>query len=267
MAHNHLRLRHAAGRRAGVWLLPMNDQSKDTRRIYQVIALKLTEKINSGELSDGSLLPSERELAETFGASRTAVREALLSLQSSGLISVRERARARVTQLNNPAFFNQLSGAAQTLLSRPSGMADFQEARMLFECGLARYAARHASPKEIDKLAVALALNKKAIDNPAQFIKTDIAFHNVLAEIPRNPIFAALNTALAEWLTSQRSVSVRSFIRGAVRRAYAGHEAVFDAVAAHDVEAADRAMEGHLKLVSEYYWKVMSARERSTRTK
>lgn len=169
--------------------------------------------------------------------------------------------------MNNPAFFNQLSGAAQTLLSRPSGMADFQEARMLFECGLARYAARHASPKEIDKLAVALAQNKKAIDNPTQFIKTDIAFHNALAEIPRNPIFAALNTALAEWLTSQRSVPVRSFIRGAMRRAYDGHAAVFEAVAAHDVEAADRAMEGHLKLVSEYYWKAMSARERNTRAR
>src|SRR6266478_8197902 len=160
----------------------MSDQKKVARRIYQEIALKLAEKINAGELPDGSRLPSERELAETFGASRTSIREALLSLQSSGLISVRQKARARVTRLNNPAFFNQLSGAAQTLLARPHAVADFQEARVLFECGLARYAARHASPKELDRLAVALAQNKKAIGNAVLFAKTDLAFHDILAE-------------------------------------------------------------------------------------
>ena len=238
----------------------MINRSKSARRIYQDVALKLTEKIHSGELSDGSLLPSERELAELFGASRTSIREALLSLQASGLISVRQRARARVTQLNNPAFFHQLSGAAQSLLSLPNGVADFQEARVLFECGLVRYAARHASPKEIDRLAVALAQNKKAIDNPALFAKTDLALHDVLAEIPRNPIFAALNTALSEWLMAQRTVPIRASIRGAIRRAYEGHEEIYEAVAAHDVEAADRAMANHLKTVSEYYWKAMAAK-------
>lgn len=240
----------------------MSDRSKSVRRIYQDVALKLTEQINSGELSDGSLLPSERELAESFGASRTSIREALLSLQSAGLISMRQRARARVTQLNNPAFFSQLSGAAQSLLALPNGVADFQEARVLFECGLVRYAARHASPKEIDRLAVALAQNKKAIDNPALFAKTDLAFHDTLAEIPRNPIFTALNGALSEWLMAQRTVPIRASIRGAVRRAYEGHEEIYEAVAAHDAEAADQAMANHLKTVSEYYWKAMAAKAR-----
>lgn len=240
----------------------MSDRAKGARRIYQDVALKLAEKINSGELADGSLLPSERELADTFGASRTSIREALLSLQSSGLISVRHRARARVTQLNNPAFFNQLSGAAQSLLALPNGVADFQEARVLFECGLVRYAARHASPKEIDRLGVALAQNKKAIDSPALFAKSDLAFHDVLAEIPRNPIFAALNTALCEWLMAQRTVPIRASIRGAIRRAYEGHAEIYEAIAAHDVEAADQAMADHLKTVSEYYWKAMAAKNK-----
>lgn len=235
----------------------MNDRSKNPRRLYEQIVLKLTERIHSGELPDGSLLPSERELAEMYGASRTSIREALLSLQSSGLISVRQRARARVTQLNNPAFFNQLSGAAQTLMARPNGVADFQEARILFECGLARYAARHASPKEIDRLAVALARNKKAMGSSSAFATTDVEFHNVLAEIPRNPIFAALNTALSEWLIGQRTVAIKAPMRGAIKRAFEGHEAVYEAIAVHDAEAADKAMSEHLETVSAFYWKAM----------
>jgi GntR family transcriptional regulator, sialic acid-inducible nan operon repressor len=241
----------------------VSERSKNSQRIYEEIARQLTAKIHSGELPDGSLLPSERELAETFGASRTSVREALLSLQSSGLISVRQRARARVTQLSNPAFFSQLSGTAQTLLARPNGVADFQEARMLFECGLARYAARHASPKEIDRLGVALAQNRKAIADPAAFSKTDVAFHAILAEIPRNPIFTALNSALSDWLMQQRTVSIRAPIRGAAKRAYQGHEAIYQAIAAQDAELADRAMSEHLETVSELYWKTMATKGRS----
>ncbi len=240
----------------------MSSQAKSARRVYQDIALKLSEKINAGELPDGSRLPSERELAETFGASRTSVREALLSLQSSGLISVRQKARARVTQLSNPAFFSQLSGAAKSLLARPNGVADFQEARVLFECGLARYAARHASQKEIDRLALALAQNKKAMGDAGLFAKTDLAFHDVLAEIPRNPIFAALNTALSEWLMAQRVTSISAPIRGRIRSAYQGHEEVYDAIASHDVEAADRAMASHLKTVTEFYWKAVTGKSR-----
>lgn len=231
----------------------MPNPPKTQRRVYEDIALALTQKINDGEFSDGSLLPSERALAETFKVSRTSIREALLSLQAAGLISGRQRARARVTQMSNPAFFNQLSVAARTLLSRPNGVGDFQEARLLFECGLVRYAARYASPKEIEQLASALSENRKAMNNPSAFARTDLAFHDILAEIPRNPIFIALNTALSQWLMEQRTVPIRAAIPGAIRRAYEGHEAIFDGIAAHDVEGADHAMAEHLTAVSKFY--------------
>jgi GntR family transcriptional regulator, sialic acid-inducible nan operon repressor len=239
--------------------MTMNTRSKSDRRIYQTIALQLTEKINKGELPDGSRLPSERELAETFGVSRSVIREALVSLQTSGLIFVREKARARVSQLNNPAFLNQLAGAAQSLLARPRGMADFQEVRTLFECGLARHAARHASPKEVERLAQALARNKKAIGHPQLFAKTDLAFHDILADIPRNPIFAAINTALSEWLIRQRVIVIQAPIRGIMRRAYRGHQEIYDAIATRDVELADRVMAEHLRCMSAAYWTSLEA--------
>ena len=240
----------------------MNDAPIGNPRLYQDIAKKLAKKIESNEFPNGSVLPSERVLAAMFDVSRTSIREALLSLQSLGLISIRQKARARVTQLNNPAFFKQLSGAAQTLLARPNGIADFQEARVLFECGLARHAARHASQKEISRLGLALAQNKKALGNPDIFSKTDVVFHDILAEIPGNPIFAALNTTLSEWLMAQRPVGIRVPIRGAIRLAYEGHEEVYEAIAAHNVEAADKAMANHLKWVAECYWKAVAAKSK-----
>jgi GntR family transcriptional regulator, sialic acid-inducible nan operon repressor len=232
------------------------------RRVYQDLARKIADRINSGTLAVGTQLPSERALAHHFGVSRASVREALVSLQATGLISVRQNARAKVTQLNNPAFMNQLSGAAQNLLARPHGMADFQEARALFECGLARYAARHASPKELDRLALALAKNKRALGDADRFATTDVAFHDILAEIPRNPIFTALNNALSEWLMSQRRVVIQAPIRGISRRAYLGHEEIYEAIAVHDVDRADQAMAAHLTEMSNAYWKSEAAKAR-----
>jgi DNA-binding FadR family transcriptional regulator len=228
-----------------------------TRRIYQDIARTISEEITSGTLRDGQLLPSERDLAERYGASRTTVREALLALQASGTISMRQRARARVTRVAAPEPPCDLPPLAQHVLALPDGMADFQEARVLFECGLARFAARHASSREVDRLAIALAANRRALRDPALFAETDLAFHTVLAEIPRNRIFVALNSSLSGWLMAQRTVGLRAPARGALRRAFRGHQQVFEAVAAHDAEAADRAMASHLDLVTRYYWKGM----------
>ena len=230
----------------------------ETRRKFEDIAVKLSAKINSGQLPDGSLLPAERELSKDFGASRTAVREALLALRSQGLVVMRPRARARITRLTNSTFFNQLTGSAQSLLAGVNGVADFQEARVLFECGLARYAARHASAKEVERLAAALAANKIAIGT-SSFAKSDLAFHDILAEIPRNPIFTALNSALSEWLKQQRNVAIR--IAGVARHAYKGHETIYKAIAGHDVERADKAMADHLQEVSRFYWQAITAKK------
>ena len=238
-----------------------------TQRIYQEIAQAISEQITSGNLRDGQLLPSERALADRYRASRTTVREALLALQSSGLISIRQRARARVTRADESAVSSELPAFAQGVLAMPNSMADFQEARVLFECGLARFAARHASAKEVDRLAIALAANRRALRDPALFAETDVAFHTVLAEIPRNRIFVALNSALSDWLMAQRTVGLKAPERGAMRRAFRGHQQVYEAVAAHDVEAADRAMASHLDLVSRYYWKGMATQSQQGATR
>lgn len=213
-------------------------------RVFERVVKEIAASIHSGELPESAMLPSERDLAEKYGVSRVSVREALLSLQTSGLIRMRDRARAQVMRLESTNLLNPLAGTAQSLLSRPGGVSDFQEARILLECGLARHAARYASPKEIERLGQALLANRRAIGDQDSFVTTDLAFHTVLAEIPQNDIFIALNAALGGWLLEQRRISVRA--RGAERRAYQHHEAIFEAIAKHDPEAADRAMSSHL---------------------
>jgi DNA-binding FadR family transcriptional regulator len=211
------------------------------RKIHEDVAAQIEEMIASGEYAEGDQLPSERELMEGFGVGRPAVREALLSLQKMGLVALSSGERARVVRPTVEALVGQLSGAARHLLGRPDGIREFQDARRVFEAAIARRAAERA-----------LEANEAALGAVPDFERTDVAFHLVLAELSGNSIFVALHHAIVEWLTKQRTVSLRN--PGADRRAFESHRRIRDAVAAHDPEGAWQAMDAHLAAVNELYW-------------
>src|SRR6476661_7296247 len=76
-----------APRTPGVSSLPL--QAVEPKRLYRQIADQLAQLIANGEFPPGSRLPAERELAVSLGVSRTSVREAVISLEMSGLVEVR----------------------------------------------------------------------------------------------------------------------------------------------------------------------------------
>jgi GntR family transcriptional regulator, sialic acid-inducible nan operon repressor len=226
------------------------------RKLYNEIADRIEAMIHDGQYAVGDSLPSEREIMETFGVGRTSVREALFALQRMGLLTINSGERARVTAPTPKALVSELHGAARYLLAQPEGVRQFQQARTLFEVALARFAAEHAKPKDVAALRAALEANQRAIGNDARFEATDVAFHYVLAEVPHNPIFTALHAAMASWLLEQRQTSIR--VKGADRAAYRAHARIFDAIAAHDVDAAEAAMRAHLAQVEKFYWQIRS---------
>lgn len=223
------------------------------RKLYEEVVERLEAAINDGHYAPGDQLPAERELMEAYGVGRTAIREALFALQRMGLIVISSGERARVSQPSAGTMIGELSGVARHLLARPGGAHHFQQARTMFEVGVARLAAETATPEDVAKLEAALAANKAALEQGRGFERTDVAFHFVLAEITRNPIFTALHTGLTEWLTEQRTTSLKA--RGAAQAAFIAHERICRAVAARDPQAAADAMRAHLAEVGDYYWK------------
>lgn len=230
------------------------------RRLYEEIVEQLTGLIISGQAPPGTQLPSERELVEQFQVGRSAVREALFALQKMGMVTLSGGERAVVVAPSSAALVAELSGAVRYHLSRPSGMRDFQGARAFLEIGLARHAARAATPEEIERLGAALKANESAVGDQERFVDTDVAFHYVLAEIAHNPIFTTLHAALAEWLRDQRVTGVT--VQGSPEAAYAAHSRIFDAVAAHDPDGAEAAMRTHLDEVARFYWRGQQATAR-----
>lgn len=222
------------------------------KKVSEELIEQLVEAIVAGKAPPGTLLPSERELAEQFGVGRSSVREALFALQKMGLIEQSSGERAVVIEPTASAVVKELAAPVRYFLSRSSGVRDFQNAREFFEAGLARHAARHRTPEDLALLEKALAANTAALGDVERFIETDVAFHYVLAEIAANPIFTALSSALSSWLRDQRRDSVGH--PGAPEAAVKAHTRIFEAIAAGDPDAAEQAMREHLQQVVGFYW-------------
>ncbi len=224
------------------------------RKLYEDVAARLEGMIHDGHFLPGDQLPSERDLMKQFGVGRPAVREALFALRKMGLVAVNSGERAKVTRPTLEAVVESLSGAARHMLSARDGVRSFQQARSFFEAGLARHAAEHAGDDDLRELGRALAANRESIGSIKDFERTDVAFHYVLALIPRNPIFAALHEAMVSWLTEQRTITLQH--PGQNEIAYRAHEQIFAAVSAGDPDRAERVIRAHLDQVSETYWTI-----------
>lgn len=233
------------------------------RKLSEEVALRLEQMMQDGGYQPGDQLPSERELMKQFGVGRPAVREALFSLQTMGLVAVSGGERARVTRPTPELVIESLSGAARLLLSQPDGIRNFQDARRFFEIGLVRHAAAHATEDDLRELREALEQNRLTIGNARRFEQTDMAFHYVLAVIPRNPIFTAIHGAIAEWLMEQRTITLSC--PGQNEVAYQAHAAIYEAIVAGDADRSERVLREHLDQVAGLYWDVVGGENAGVR--
>ena len=230
------------------------------RKLYEEVADDLERMIQDGRYAPADLLPSERDLMRQYGVGRPAVREALFHLRKMGLVQIRSGERARVTRPTPEFVIGALSGTARHMLSAPGGVHDFQNARIFFEVGLARYAATHATDEDIADFEAALANNHAAIGDLRRFRDTDVAFHYVLALIPGNTIFTAIHAALADWLMEQRQTTLAPAQDSRIyEMIYEAHRAIFEAVAARDPDGAERTMRTHLEYVAQRYTDIVEA--------
>jgi DNA-binding FadR family transcriptional regulator len=122
--------------------------------------------------------------------------------------------------------------------------------RVFLEAALVRNAALHARKDDITALRMALAANERAIADSKSFYATDVAFHAVLYDISRNPVFPSLHKAFTSWLAPHWERMLRSPERNRVN--YLAHRAIFDGIVDRDPDAAERALQSHLGAAWEY---------------
>jgi GntR family transcriptional repressor for pyruvate dehydrogenase complex len=179
------------------------------------------------------------------------VRQALFTLQQQGLVEITSGTRARVTAPSGKFLSAQIAGLIRRMTSTGQGHEHMEQARLLFEAGVAWQAARVATDEDIQRLKAALDANAAAIGNTGLFVRTDVAFHAELTVICRNPVFTGVHDAIVGWLIDQRTTTIH--MPDADRLSIRDHTAIYEAVAARDPMRAFHEMTSHLRLISELY--------------
>lgn len=226
------------------------------KRLYEDVVEQIEAAIVQGDLRPGDFLPAERDLCESFGVSRTAVREALFALHQKGLIDLENGRRARVVEPTAEKMIDDLAGPARFVLSRPDRLRQLQEARMLFESFLVRLAATNATDTQIAAIEDALEANRACIGDDEGFVETNITFHLCIAQVCGNIFLDSLHTAVQKWLAEHRRVAIKR--DGAAERAFARHLEIFEAIRDRNPDAAEAAMRAHLQESIDAYWSVRS---------
>ncbi|SLN53005.1 FCD domain-containing protein [Ruegeria meonggei] len=222
----------------------MRNQAENGRAADNVVAI-LAQRIQTGELGDGQPLPPERDMMEEFGISRTVVREAVVALSNKGLIEARPRHRPLVRKPGYDSAFSAIESIVTHLLHQPGGVRNLFDTRILLEAALVREAAKTADKHDISALKQALEANEASIDNSEMFYETDIGFHRILYEIPRNPVLPAVNRAYTTWLAPHWMQMPRLPDRN--QKNFKAHKEIFDAVLMRDPDAAEDALKRHLE--------------------
>jgi GntR family transcriptional repressor for pyruvate dehydrogenase complex len=206
----------------------------------------LLDRVMNGTLPSGTKLPSERELADQLGVSRTVVREAVRTLQAKGVLDVRSGGGARIAELDA-----SLVGEPMKLYIRASGALgggaydDLNEVRHTLEVRLAVLACAAATDDDLDRLRAAHAAFVAGVGDVETASRCDVAFHRTIAEITHNRLYVVLLDAIGDVLLDIRRSALRAPENTAL--AVAQHGAILDAVVARDADAAREAMHRHLE--------------------
>jgi len=216
-------------------------------RLYEQIVQQIEESIRKGDLTEGSQLPAERDLATQFGVSRTAVREAIKALQEKGLVDAFPGRGTFVTNGTSNSMRRSLDRIIKS--GEPDGWGYLVEVREILEPEIAALAAQRAEDQDIATMQEAVNVMDQAGRDADAFIEADLDFHLALAEAAANPIVLSLIDSIVGLLREQRLRIFR--IGGGPERGQHHHKRILDAIKRHDAPGARAAMQAHLRQVRE----------------
>jgi DNA-binding FadR family transcriptional regulator len=220
-----------------------------TRRppnLASAVAAELVSRIVRGQHPEGSPLPPEPALCETFSVSRTVVREAVKMLQEKGLVQVRQGSGTTVTSRTLWNMLDELVLAAT--IAEEDGLDvldDLVVTRRLLESDMANVAARLATDDVVAQLRALVDRMDELVDDHVTYADHDRAFHDVVMQTSGNRIARAVVRALE----SQVVNSVRYMGHPNREQCIAsnrGHRQVYERIAAQDPAGAAEAMFTHI---------------------
>lgn len=224
---------------------PLEASAKMPERITKI----LQDLILKGTYPPKSRLPSEGEMAQHFGVSRTVMREAVSRLKAEGLVESRQ----------GSGVFVREAGPDRPFRIKPSVIDSVQEVlqvaelRRGMEAEIAALAAERASDEQITEIGACLAAIDRDVDAGGDGVAADIEFHRSIARATGNPHFLALWDYLGQFLrgTIKLTRTWEAQRDETQQQVLDEHRAVYDAILRRDANAAREAARKHMEMLSD----------------
>jgi GntR family transcriptional regulator, transcriptional repressor for pyruvate dehydrogenase complex len=230
--------------------------SRRVRRAYEQVAEELQRGIVAGAIPAGSRLPTEPELAEHFGTSRSTIREALRILASQRIVETRpgNSGGSVVTRPSAESVSEYLMLAFALWTDESVQVQDLFDARETMEVASAGWAANRAADEAVGTLSPFLPDDVTALTDE-QILIYDRGFHEAILMMAGNSFIQTVSLPIYDVLNKRvhRSLIAPSFWPRIVEE----HRQLMEAIAAGDAARSRTLMEEHMQAVRAAYAKVI----------
>lgn len=205
------------------------------------MAERLRSLIAGQRLTAGDRLPSERELSQRLGVSRTSVRQALTALRSIGLIDVRHGDGAYLVRSADEV----VPTMTLAVLNAEADHAMVWEAREALEVHGARLAASRATEDDLARMREALEAMRGAIEAGEEGTASDALLHRAIIDAAHNPMLTQLYLGIEEAINRTSAASLS--IPGRPPESLRAHAAIVEAIGDRDAARSASEMTSHLR--------------------
>lgn len=215
------------------------------RKTYEEVADFIKEQIMSGVYKSGERLPSLREFSEMLGVGQSTLREAISSLKTMGLVTIRQGEGTFVTHFDPEEV---LAGFEPIRPVSKQDIMSLLEVRKIIETGIVQLAAERRTEEDLARVEEALAEMETAIDSGDLGEKADWKFHYEIARACHNPVLESIMQSISETMSKALKASREKMFQtpGNRYRLLAEHKDIFKAIANRNSKKAEEAMLYHL---------------------
>lgn len=220
--------------------------------LSQKIERTIEKAIREKKLTVGSKLPTEREMCESFGVSRTALREALRRLSARGLIRIHKGSGMYVSEIKIKDAIESLN-LYYDLKFDKNLITQIIEVRMMVEPEIAALAAKNRSEQDIEELKKnLLEFENCDPDNTQKEADLDNKFHLSITKSTSNPIMQIIMEPIYSLLPRMRNY-IYANIEGEKPKTLASHTSLLAAIEKGEQDRAYEIMKSHLFRTYEIY--------------
>ena len=209
-----------------------------SKSVVQTVVDSITKAIIAGDLKPGDKIPTEMELAESFGVGRNSIREAIKILVYYGVLEIRRAEGTFVCDGFNKIMIDPM--VYGVILHQSQDYVNLMELREMMEVGVMRLAIVKYSEEDLNKLGEKLQVLKEEIEkgpsNVENVFIADNVFHDTVSEMGHNPIVDRINNVVREMTYKMRYSSVKNMLEsGRGEELYKAHEKIYKKICDRDM--------------------------------